>query len=168
MLTFSSSLSGNLNRHNVLEHDGSMTRSDAYFGSNHIFNQSVFDETRSYWPDDLITAEHLANGKLARQLTSRSTNPEYTFTSTTESFSLGEVSAPIVAFGDLTTYTTNRTFVTYWIGKFLRGLSSELFLLLLLLLYSFLLRFSNLLAAGQRTSASPSSSAGRGGPKSSI
>lgn len=117
MLTSIFPYSGNLNRHNVLEHDASMTRGDAYFGSNHIFNQTIFDETRSYWPDDLITAEHLANGKLARQVTSRSTNPEYTFTSTTEAFSLGEVSAPIVAFGDLNTYTTNRTFVEYWIRK---------------------------------------------------
>lgn len=117
MLTSIFPYSGNLNRHNVLEHDASMTRGDAYFGSNHIFNQTIFDETRSYWPDDLITAEHLANGKLARQVTSRSTNPEYTFTSTTEAFSLGEVSAPIVAFGDLNTYTTNRTFVEYWIRE---------------------------------------------------
>lgn len=95
-----------------------MTRSDAYFGNNHIFNQTVFDETRSYWPDDLLTAEQLANGKLARQVTSRSTNPTYTFTAGMEQFSLGEVSAPIIAFGELTNFTTNRTLVEYWIGEF--------------------------------------------------
>lgn len=109
---------GNLNRHNVLEHDASMTRGDAFFGSNHAFNQTIFDETKQYWPDDLMTAEHLTNGKLARQVNSRALNPEYTFTTTMEQFSLGEVSAPIVAFGSFETYTTNRTLVEYWIREF--------------------------------------------------
>ncbi|KAH8765344.1 Chloroperoxidase [Diaporthe sp. PMI_573] len=98
-----------LNRHNVLEHDASMSRSDAFFGNNHVFNQTVFDATRVYWTTEVLTAQMLADGKLARQITSRSQNPNYTFTETTEHFSLGEVAAPIIVFGDMTTGTVNRT-----------------------------------------------------------
>ncbi|KAI5919028.1 Chloroperoxidase [Camillea tinctor] len=104
----------NLNRHNVLEHDASMSRSDAFFGNNHIFNQTIFDTTKVYWTDETLSAEMLANGKLFRQIESRSTNPEYTFTATTEAFSLGEVAAPIIVFGEIEGGTVNRSFVEYF------------------------------------------------------
>ncbi|KAJ5103881.1 hypothetical protein N7532_004410 [Penicillium argentinense] len=103
-----------LNRHNVLEHDASLSRSDAYFGNNHIFNRTIFDETRAYWTDPILTPNMLANSKLARQINSRASNPQYTFTSKTEAFSIGEVSAPIVAFGNMDSGLVNRTLVEYF------------------------------------------------------
>jgi hypothetical protein len=106
--------SGHLNRHNVLEHDASLSRTDAFFGSNHVFNQTIFDQTRRYWPEPLITAAHMANAKIARQIDSKAFNPEYRFTDTVESFSLGEMAAPFVAFGDLEAATVNRTLVEYF------------------------------------------------------
>lgn len=59
----------------------------------------------------------LANGKLFRQIESMSANPNYTFTSTTEGFSLGEVAAPIIVFGDMDHGTVSRSFVEYFFGK---------------------------------------------------
>ncbi|KAI1412130.1 Cloroperoxidase [Hypoxylon sp. FL1857] len=103
-----------LNVHNVLEHDASLSRSDAFFGNNHIFNETIFNETKVYWTGPVLDANMLANGKVARQINSKAFNPNYTFTSTVESFSLGEVSAPIVAFGDLQAATVNRTLVEYF------------------------------------------------------
>ena len=93
------------------------SRSDAFFGNNHVFNQSIFDETLIYWTDENLTARMLANGKLARQITSRSQNPNYTFTETTEHFSLGEVAAPIIVFGDMLGGTVNRSWVEYFFGE---------------------------------------------------
>jgi Peroxidase, family 2 len=112
------SISDNLNRHNVLEHDASMSRSDAFFGNNHVFNQTIFDTTRVFWTADTLTADMLANGKIARQLASKSTNPNYTFTSTNEAFSLGEVAAPIIVFGDLPSATVNKSLVEFFFGEF--------------------------------------------------
>lgn len=106
-----------LNRHNVLEHDASLSRLDAYFGNNHIFNQGVFDRTKEYWRDSIITAEDIGNSKLARMLESKATNPEYRFTNTTEAFSIGEMLAPFVAFGDPETVTVARHLVVYFFGK---------------------------------------------------
>ncbi|KAK4143081.1 Chloroperoxidase [Dichotomopilus funicola] len=103
-----------LNRHNVLEHDASLSRTDAFFGSNHIFNQTIFDQTKRYWPEPLITTTHMANAKIARQIDSKAFNPEYRFTEAVEHFSLGEMAAPFIAFGDLEAATVNRTLVEYF------------------------------------------------------
>ncbi|RWA08467.1 heme-thiolate peroxidase [Xylaria grammica] len=103
-----------LNKHNLLEHDASLSRSDAYFGNNHVFNQTVFDETRSWWEGPVLTADMLANSKVARQLSSKAFNPTYVFTLVTEEFSLGEVVAPVIAFGDTDAITVNRTLVEYF------------------------------------------------------
>ncbi|KAF2176943.1 Cloroperoxidase [Zopfia rhizophila CBS 207.26] len=102
-----------LSRHNVLEHDASLSRSDAFFGSNRAFNQTIFNETRRYWTAPTLDIKMLANAKLARQIESRAFNPNYTFTSLAESFSLGEVSSFVVMFGDIQAGTANRSFVEY-------------------------------------------------------
>ncbi|KAH7138898.1 Chloroperoxidase [Dendryphion nanum] len=103
-----------LNRHNVLEHDASLSRTDAFFGNNHIFNQTVFDSARQYWTAETVDAKQLANSKLARQVESRAFNPNYTFTANTEEFSLGEVAAPIIVFGDMSGGTVDRALVEYF------------------------------------------------------
>lgn len=106
-----------LNVHNVLEHDASLSRGDAAFGNNHVFNQSVFDTSRKWWTDETVTAEQLANSKIYRQLESRATNPDYTFSASTEEFSLGEVAAPIIVFGDMESGTVSRDLVEYFFGE---------------------------------------------------
>ncbi|KAM0270889.1 hypothetical protein ACHAQH_009274 [Verticillium albo-atrum] len=113
-----------LNVHNILEHDASLTRTDDFFGNNHIFNQTVFDESRSYWSSDVLDAKILANSKAAPQVTSRTSNPTYTFTSDMEQFSLGEIAAPIIGLGDMEAGTVSRAFVEFWIRKSCRFLQS--------------------------------------------
>ncbi|KAL2801973.1 Chloroperoxidase [Aspergillus granulosus] len=103
-----------LNRHNVLEHDGSLSRADAFAGSNHIFNATIFSQTRSFWTAPTLTAQMLANSKLARQIVSRAFNPTYTFTESMEQLSLGEVAAPIIVFGDMEEGTVDRELVEYF------------------------------------------------------
>jgi hypothetical protein len=106
-----------LNVHNVLEHDASLSRTDAALGNNHIFNQTVFDTSKAWWTDEMVTAEQLAHSKIYRQLVSRAENAEYTFTASTEEFSLGEVAAPIIAFGNTDAGTVQRDLVVYFFGK---------------------------------------------------
>ncbi|KAF2132383.1 hypothetical protein P153DRAFT_354996 [Dothidotthia symphoricarpi CBS 119687] len=103
-----------LNVHNILEHDGSLSRLDAFFGNNHVFNQKVFDTSRKWWTDRTITAKQLAHSKIYRQLESRSSNPNYTFTASVEEFSLGEVAAPIIVFGNMTAGTVRRDLVKFF------------------------------------------------------
>ncbi|KAH8912914.1 Cloroperoxidase [Coniochaeta sp. PMI_546] len=103
-----------LNAHGILEHDASLSRTDAYFGNNHVFNQTVFDETRRFWISSVLDPNQLANSKIARQISSKAFNPTYTFTSTTEQFSLGEVAAPVIAFGDVFSGLVDKDLVEYF------------------------------------------------------
>jgi hypothetical protein len=90
---------------------------DAYYGNNHLFNPSTFASSRKFWTSSVLTAEQLANSKLFRQIDSRAYNPSYTFTSTMEQFSLGELAAPIIAFGDSEAGTADRALVEYFFGR---------------------------------------------------
>ncbi|KAI5245638.1 Cloroperoxidase [Aureobasidium subglaciale] len=103
-----------LNRHNVLEHDASLSRMDAYYGNNHLFNPEAFATSTRYWTNETLTANMLTNSKLARMIESRAFNPNYTFTANNENFSLGEVAAPFIAFGDTTAVTVPRDLVMYF------------------------------------------------------
>lgn len=67
----------------------------------------------------------LANSKLARQIESRAFNPTYTFTKDTEHFSLGEIAAPIIVFGDTDLGQVNRTLVEYFFGTSLQQPGSQ-------------------------------------------
>jgi hypothetical protein len=89
---------------------------DAYYGNNHLFNPSTFASSRKFWTSSVLTAEQLANSKILRQIDSRAFNPSYTFTSTMEQFSLGELAAPIIAFGDSEAGTADRALVEYFFG----------------------------------------------------
>jgi hypothetical protein len=120
-----------LNVHNVLEHDASLSRSDAFFGNNHIFNETVFNESRKWWTEETITAKQLAHSKIYRQLESRAMNPNYTFSASTEEFSLGEVAAPVVAFGELDTGNVNRSLVEYFFGQLLQQNRCSMMLMLM-------------------------------------
>lgn len=48
---------------------------------------------------------------------SRSENDNYTFSASTEEFSLGEVAAPIIAFGDTNAGTVPKNLMVYFFGK---------------------------------------------------
>jgi hypothetical protein len=99
------------------------SRLDAYYGNNHLFNPATFASSKSFWTTSLLSAQQLANSKLARQIDSRAYNPDYKFTATTEQFSLGELAAPIIAFGDSEAGTADRALVEYFFGEyfFVRG-----------------------------------------------
>lgn len=92
------------------------SRTDAYFGSNHVFNQTIFDESRAYWTSPVLDARHIANSKVARQIASKAFNPTYRFTTAVEQFSLGEMAAPFIAFGDVEKVTVDRDLVEYFFG----------------------------------------------------
>lgn len=95
------------------------SRMDAYYGNNHLFNPSIFASSKQFWTSSVLTAQQLANSKLARQIDSRAFNPTYTFTATMEQFSLGELAAPIIAFGDSEVGTADRASVEYFFGMLL-------------------------------------------------
>ncbi|KAI1105729.1 Cloroperoxidase [Jackrogersella minutella] len=103
----------NLSRHNILEHDGSLSRQDAYFGANDVFNATVFNQTKSYWTGDVIDIQMAANARVARLMTSNLTNPEYSLSDLGAAFSVGESAAYIAILGDKVSGTVPKTYVEY-------------------------------------------------------
>ncbi|KAL9067151.1 MAG: hypothetical protein Q9157_006893 [Trypethelium eluteriae] len=105
----------NLDRHDILEHDASLSRADYYFGDDHTFNQTVFDETRSYWTKPIIDVQAGANARLARVRTSNATNPTFGFSQLGTEFSVGETAAYIIVLGDKTAGTGGLKFKTLFL-----------------------------------------------------
>ncbi|KAJ3528841.1 heme-thiolate peroxidase [Coprinellus aureogranulatus] len=75
---------GGLNTHAVFEGDSSMTRGDAFFGDNHSFNQTLFDQFVDYSNRygggfyNLTVAGELRRRRIEESI---ATNPEFDFTS---------------------------------------------------------------------------------------
>ncbi|EKD18845.1 uncharacterized protein L3040_004102 [Drepanopeziza brunnea f. sp. 'multigermtubi'] len=103
-----------LNVPSLLEHDASLSRADNTFGDVQPFNQSVFDETKSYWTADPVTIEMVANSMTARQLEMRAFNPNFTFTPASERVTFSEMAALFLVFGDIPSGTVSREYVVSW------------------------------------------------------
>lgn len=105
-----------LGRHDILEHDASLSRQDTFFGDNLAFNQTIFNETRSHW-QETIDVPQAAAARLARVQTSNATNPSFGFTKVGQAFSLGESAAYIIVLGNTTSRTVERSRVEYLFGE---------------------------------------------------
>lgn len=103
----------NLSRHDILEHDASLSRADAYFADPQVFNQTVFDETRSYWKGDVIDLHMAAASRHARVITSATTNPNFSLSELGGQFSYGETAAYLIVFGDRVAGTAPKALVEY-------------------------------------------------------
>ncbi|KAH8901667.1 Cloroperoxidase [Thozetella sp. PMI_491] len=101
-----------LDNHNIVEHDASMSRGDFYFGDDHTFNQTIFDETKTHWTAENLTVEMAATARLASIAISNATNPTFNITSFSKK-GFGEPAAYFLAFGDWDSHTANRSFVEY-------------------------------------------------------
>lgn len=114
-----------LGRHNILEHDASLSRQDAFFGDNLAFNQTIFNETRSHW-QETIDVPQAAAARLARVQTSNATNPSFGFSKVGQAFSLGESAAYIIVLGNTTSRTVERSRVEYLFGECGNGIQHGL------------------------------------------
>ncbi|KAL2803087.1 Chloroperoxidase [Aspergillus granulosus] len=103
-----------LGRHNILEHDISLSRSDAYFGDPNPFNETVWAETASYFTTPMITVQQVADARMARLETSKRTNPEHSLSALADGFSWGECASFFEIMADGTTGTVDKRFIEYW------------------------------------------------------
>ncbi|CVL08760.1 related to chloroperoxidase [Fusarium mangiferae] len=104
-----------LGRHNILEHDISLSRSDAFFADPNPFNETVWAESLIYFPDDLLTVEQVAKARMGRLATSKKTNPEHSLSKLADGFSWGEMASFFEIMADGTTGTVEKKFIEYWL-----------------------------------------------------
>lgn len=106
-----------LNQHDLIEHDASLSRADIFFGNNWSFNQTIFDETRSCWPSATISLSDAAKALVARQKSAQSINPEYDLPLDGYTNSLGQTAMYLGLFGNYDDGNANRSWVEYFFGK---------------------------------------------------
>ncbi|KAL2813635.1 Cloroperoxidase [Aspergillus cavernicola] len=104
----------NLGRHGILEHDISLSRSDAYFADPNPFNERVWAETASYFTTPMITVEQVAAARMGRLATSQETNPEHSLSALADGFSWGECASFFEIMADGTTGTVKKEYIEYW------------------------------------------------------
>ncbi|KAE8356997.1 Chloroperoxidase [Aspergillus coremiiformis] len=102
-----------LDRHNIIEHDGSLSRGDFYFGDNHSFNQTIFDQARSHWIRPILDLHAVAEARLTRMATSKATNPTFNVTGNPLLFSYTQAASYVLTFGDRVSGTVDRSWVEY-------------------------------------------------------
>ncbi|KAF9878449.1 hypothetical protein CkaCkLH20_03941 [Colletotrichum karsti] len=103
-----------LNKHDLIEHDASLSRADLFSGDNWSFNQTIFDETKSHWPSATISIADAARALVARQESAKKVNPEYHLPLDGYTNSLGQTAMYLGLFGDYDDGNANRTWVEYF------------------------------------------------------
>lgn len=85
--------------HDVLEHDGSLSRNDAYFGDSLHFNPVVWSGVAAYFTSDIINITTAAKARTARVALAASVNPDFEIPSSLASNSYFETALYLVTFG---------------------------------------------------------------------
>lgn len=89
-----------LNTHGVIEHDGSLSRNDIYFGDNHSFNRTIFNTVAAFFTKDVISITTAAKARKSRLASARAANPAFNFTAREERFSQFETALYLAVFGN--------------------------------------------------------------------
>jgi len=95
----------------VIEHDGSLSRNDIYFGDNHSFNPKIFDTVAAYFTSATISIETAAKARAARISAARKANPTFNFTASQNQFSMFESALYLRTFGSAGKGNANTKFV---------------------------------------------------------
>lgn len=85
--------------HDVIEHDGSLSRNDIYFGDNLHFNASIWASVAEWFTDDVISIETAAKARSARVAAAKAANPDFAVPSAVASNSVFETALYLVTFG---------------------------------------------------------------------
>lgn len=110
-----------LNTHDLIEHDGSLSRADVGQdgGDNWSFNNTIFEEAKAYWTTDTISLMQAASALYARQQTQKDANPSYDVPLAQHSNALGQTAMYLGLFGDYTDGNARKDWVVYLFGMFI-------------------------------------------------
>lgn len=100
----------------VIEHDGSLSRADIYFGDNHSFNATIWGTVASFFTEDTIDVKTAARARSARLAAAAKENPEFNLTSDGVNFSLIESALYLSVFNN----GSSSTAVTEWVKVMFR------------------------------------------------
>ncbi|KAL8369789.1 hypothetical protein RB595_000227 [Gaeumannomyces hyphopodioides] len=100
-----------INKHNAIEHDSSLSRNDAFFGDNHSFNPTIWNSTRAWFTEPIIGLEHAARAVVQRLVAAKASNPGFGLTKEQEGLAVGATALYMSALGDKVNGTVRRDYV---------------------------------------------------------
>lgn len=83
----------------MIEHDGSLSRGDTFFGDNHSFNEAIFSTVAAHFGPHTISIKQAATARTSRIAAARALNPEFTFGPDQDQFSQFETALYLRVFG---------------------------------------------------------------------
>ncbi|KAM5350049.1 hypothetical protein ACJ41O_006554 [Fusarium nematophilum] len=101
----------NLSEHNVIEHDGSLSRNDIFFGDNHSFNRTIWNTVASHFTQSTISIETAAAARKQRLQAAAAANPAFSLSADGVRFSFIETALYLSVFGSV----ENGNAVTEWV-----------------------------------------------------
>lgn len=108
-----------LNAHNAIEHDGSLSRADAHTGDNYSFNQEIFDSYMKHFDgSDILTPATAGRARMIRIKTEQKRNSAFKYGLRQKVISNGETSLILSVFGDIHTGNANKEHVRIFFGRF--------------------------------------------------
>ncbi|ORY68903.1 Chloroperoxidase [Pseudomassariella vexata] len=87
-------------KHNVIEHDGSLSRDDLHFGNQKDFDAVVWAETVAHFTEETIPLQTAASARVDRLAAAQAVNPEFNLTSLGPTASVFETTLYEITFGD--------------------------------------------------------------------
>ncbi|KAK3369966.1 Chloroperoxidase [Podospora didyma] len=101
-----------LNKHGVIEHDGSLSRQDTFSGNNHSFSPKAFATMLAHFgADNIISIEEAAEARAARLAEAPKSNPEFHMSPAEHIVSATETALYLLAFGHGTDGYANKEWV---------------------------------------------------------
>ena len=101
-----------INKHGIIEHDGSLSRADVYFGDNHSFNSTIWNSVAAFFTADTIDVATAAAARKARIATATAENPTFNMSATDIQFSFIESALYLGILGNITAGVVPTKFVT--------------------------------------------------------
>lgn len=83
----------------MIEHDGSLSRNDIFFGDNHSFNETIFNTVAAHFGPYTISIKQAATARTSRIAAARAVNPEFEFVADQDQFSQFETALYLRVFG---------------------------------------------------------------------
>ncbi|PVH79931.1 Cloroperoxidase [Cadophora sp. DSE1049] len=102
-----------INTHGIIEHDGSLSRNDIYFGDNHSFNSTIWNSVAASFTNTTISLSTAKSARAARILAAAAVNPEFNMTASDAQFSGIETALYMTVFADPDLTSEART---DWVG----------------------------------------------------
>lgn len=104
-----------LQTHNLIEHDGSLSRRDAYFDPSNHFDAGTFDDFLSYFGNaSILGVNETADARARHAFEMSKINPNFTLTEEVFKIAVGENLMMMLVWGSVEQPGANRTFFEYF------------------------------------------------------